>query len=315
MNSNLIVYVGAAEGYEALRGVTPDHVACKHVAAEPDLLAQSLTEANAILDASMKIRITDEIVRNASRLQVISCATTGSDHIDHTELNRRGIPVHTLREDAELLQSITPAAELSWALVLAAARRLAPALRHTAEGQWAREEFPGLMLNGRQLGLIGCGRIGRWMARYGNAFGMHVVGHDPYADPWPDNIERQTIERVFETSDVISVHVHLSDETRGLVSADLFGRVKSGAIFINTSRGAIADETALLNALQSGRLGAAGLDVLDGEPNTADHPLVAYARQHDNLLITPHCGGFSPDAVRRVCRRAAEKILPYLDPD
>ena len=313
MTKNLIVYVGAIEGYEALRDEASDRATTKHVAADADVLCDSLAFADALLDASMKVRITDDIVRNAPMLRVISCATTGSDHIERPELDRRRIPVHTLREDGELLQSITPAAELSWALILAAARRLAPALSHTSEGLWVREEFPGLMLNGRQLGLIGCGRIGRWMSRYGIAFGMHVVGHDPYADPWPEEIEKLSIEKVIESSDVISVHVHLSDETRGLISADLFQRFKPGAIFINTSRGGVADEAALLKALQSGRIGAAGLDVLDGEPEILDHPLVAYARENDNLLITPHCGGFSPDAVRRVCRRAAEKILPYLD--
>jgi phosphoglycerate dehydrogenase-like enzyme len=107
----------------------------------------------------------------------------------------------------------------------------------------------------------------------------------------------------------------LSDETRGLVSAELLATIKPGAILINTSRGAIVDEAALLEALQSGRLGAAGLDVLEGEPEVAGHALIAYAREHDNLLITPHCGGFSPDAVRLVCRRAAEKIAAHLGLD
>jgi phosphoglycerate dehydrogenase-like enzyme len=89
--------------------------------------------------------------------------------------------------------------------------------------------------------------------------------------------------------------------------------MKPGAIFLNTSRGAVADEAGLLEALVSGHLGGAGLDVLDGEPDIAEHPLRRYAETHDNLLITPHCGGFSPDAVRVVCRRAAEKIGEYLE--
>ena len=106
--------------------------------------------------------------------------------------------------------------------------------------------------------------------------------------------------------------MHLSDATRGLISADVFDRMKPGAIFINTSRGAVADEAALLKGLESGRLAAAGLDVLEGEPDIETHPLLKYARAHDNLLITPHCGGYSPDAVRLVCRRAAEKVVERL---
>ena len=178
-----------------------------------------------------------------------------------------------------------------------------------------REDFPGLMLNGRRLGVIGCGRIGGWMARYARAFGMDVVGYDPFVESFPEGIERVSLEEVVSGSDAITVHVHLSAQTRGVVSADLFRRMKPGAIFLNTSRGAIADEAALLQALQSGHLSAAGVDVLDGEPEIENHPLRRYAQSHANLLITPHCGGFSPDAVRVVCRRAAEKIRDHLRGD
>jgi D-3-phosphoglycerate dehydrogenase len=143
---------------------------------------------------------------------------------------------------------------------------------------------------------------------------MRAVGFDPHVDPWPPEIERaDELKAMVAVVDFLSVHVHLSDATRGLISAAVFAALKPGAVFLNTSRGAIADEAALLAGLESGRIGAAGLDVLEGEPDIAHHPLVAYARRHDNLLITPHCGGYSPDAVRIVCRRAAEKILERLD--
>jgi D-3-phosphoglycerate dehydrogenase len=252
------------------------------------------------------------MIKAAPNLQVISCATTGSDHISRDEVAARGINVHTLREDGELLLGITPAAELSWALVLACARRLPAAAAHTRAGQWVREEFPGTMVNGRTLGLIGCGRLGQWMSRYGAAFGMRVLGHDPHLEIWPQGIEQVTLAELVAQSDVISVHVHLSAETTGLLSADLLANIKPGAIVVNTSRGAIIDEAALLAGLECGRIGAAGLDVLDGEPEIGQHPLVLYSRGHDNLIITPHIGGFSPDAVRVVCRRAAEKIMANL---
>jgi D-3-phosphoglycerate dehydrogenase len=169
-----------------------------------------------------------------------------------------------------------------------------------------------MMLNGRQLGIVGCGRIGGWVARYGRAFGMRVVGYDPLQESFPKEVARVSIETLISTSDFITIHVHLSDDTRGLISADLIRQFKPGAIFLNTSRGALVDEAALLEALESGRLAAAGVDVLDGEPDVTDHPLRVYAQRRDNLLITPHCAGFSPDAVRIVCRRAAEKIRDCL---
>mgnify|MGYP005624458603 FL=1 len=306
-----IIYVGAPEGFDALVE-TATGAKCLHIPAEAAALAQALTSAHGLLDASMKVRIDDAMVADATNLQVISCATTGSDHISRGEVDARGINVHTLREDGDLLLGITPAAELSWALVLACARRLPAAAAHTKAGNWVREDFPGTMLNGRTLGLIGCGRLGQWMARYGAAFGMRVLGHDPYMDPWPEGIAQTHLPDLMAQADVVSVHVHLSEETRGLLSADLLAGIKPGAIVVNTSRGAIVDETALLVGLESGRIGAAGVDVLDGEPDIDQHPLIVYSRSHDNMIVTPHIGGFSPDAVRVVCRRAAEKIMAKL---
>jgi D-3-phosphoglycerate dehydrogenase len=284
----------------------------EHIGAEEALVASALKRADGLIDASMRVKITGEMLRRAPNLRIISCATTGSDHIAKDEAASRGIEIRTLREDPELLRDLTPAAELSWALVLACARRLVPAVVHVRQGKWQREEFPGMMLRGRTLGLVGCGRIGQWMARYASAFGMRVIGCDPNLDPWPSTIERATLLEVAEQADVLSVHVHLSDATRGLISAEVFDRMKPGAIFINTSRGAVADEAALLKGLESGRLAAAGLDVLEGEPDIETHPLFKYTQAHDNLLITPHCGGYSPDAVRLVCRRAAEKVAERL---
>lgn len=311
MTERIIVYVGADAGYAGAQEVADGRAVVTHVPAEPAALAAALVDADALLDASMKVRITDVMVAAAPCLSIVSCATTGADHIERQALTDRGAEVRTLREDPELLRNLTPAAELSWALVLACARRLPAAAAHTRAGQWVREDFPGLMLNGRTLGLIGCGRIGQWMARYAAAFGMNVVGHDPHIAPWPAGIEQRSLAEVMAESDVVSVHVHLNDETRGLVSADLLAAAKPGLILVNTSRGAVVDEDALLAGLETGRIGAAGLDVLEGEPDIAAHPLIRYSQTHDNLIVTPHCGGFSPDAVRLVCRRAAEKILEH----
>ncbi|MBM3503027.1 MAG: hydroxyacid dehydrogenase [Alphaproteobacteria bacterium] len=307
-----VAYIGATAGFVAVKDVLNVRAKIKHVPATEIAVANALTTANALIDASMKVRLTAEVLTRAKQLRIISTATTGSDHIDHSAAASNGIVVLTLREDRPLLNNLTPAAELSWALVLACARRLVPAIAHVRSGSWVREDFPGLMLNGRVLGLIGCGRIGQWMARYGRAFGMTVLGTDPYIEPWPADVERGTLEEVLARSDVVSIHVHLSESTRGLLGASQFAAMKPTAILINTSRGAVVDELALLDALKTGKLAAAAVDVLDGEPDIADHPLVNYARHHDNLLITPHCGGFSPDAVARVCARAAEKVAHHL---
>jgi len=307
-----IAYLGAEAGYKALVETLGSAADAVHVEANPDALSQALESASGLLDASMAVPISDAMIDAAPHLKVISCATTGSDHIVRGSAQAKGIAIHTLREDADLLANLTPAAELSWALLMAVARNLPAAVAHTRAGDWRREEFPGTMIQGRTLGLVGVGRIGGWMARYAQAFGMSVLGYDPYQDPLPDGVETAALEDLFGRSDFVSIHVHLSDETRGLVSSTLLETAKPGQVLINTSRGAIVDEAALLKGLKSGRIGGAGLDVLDGEPDTANHPLIAYSQSNDNVLITPHCGGFSPDAVRLVCARAGQKIMGNL---
>ena len=307
-----IAYLGADAGYQALVETLGGAADAVHVEANPNALSQALETASGLLDASMAVPISDAMIDAAPNLKIISCATTGSDHIARESAQANGIAIHTLREDADLLANLTPAAELSWALLMAVARSLPAAVAHTRAGLWRREDFPGTMVQGRTLGLVGVGRIGGWMARYAQAFGMSVLGYDPYQDTLSDGVKPATLEDLFGASDFVSVHVHLSDETRGLVNRALLESAKPGQILINTSRGAIVDEAALLDGLKSGRLGGAGLDVLDGEPDTVNHPLVVYSQSHENVLITPHCGGFSPDAVRLVCARAGQKIMGNL---
>ncbi len=303
-----VIYSGGEHGFLAASEVLKGVAEVIKVDAEPTAIINKLKDADAFLDASMKVKITSEIFETCNKLKIISCATTGSDHINKKSADQHKIEIRTLREDPELLLNITPAAELSWALLMACTRKLNAAFKHVTDGKWSREEFPSVMLKGRRLGLIGCGRIGGWMARYAQAFGMEVIGYDPYLKSFPLNIKSVALQEIFDSSDFISIHVHLSDETSGLISEKLLNSCKKGVVIINTSRGQLIDESALLNGLMSGHIGAVGLDVLNGEPEINNHPLVDYARQNDNLLITPHCGGYSPDSLSLVCARAAEKI-------
>ena len=308
-----ILYLGAEVGAEAAAEAVSGEARVIRVPSEPGEVQSQIRTVDALLDASMKVPITDSLVASAANLKIISCATTGSDHIERAELDRRGIPVRTLMEDKQLLLNLTPAAELSWALLMACARMLPAAVDHVKAGGWDREQFPGTMLNGKRIGIIGCGRIGTWMSRYARAFGMDIVGYDPFISDFPPQIKSVTLEELVSTSDFITIHVPLTDDTAGLFSESCFARVKTGAILINTSRGAVIDEGALLKALEAKRLQAAGLDVLADEPEIEKSSLAQYAKTHDNLILTPHCGGFSHDAVKIVCRRAAEKIVEHLN--
>lgn len=310
---NHIIYLGPLEALGRVQEILEPHWPV--IAPEPtsEAVVPHLGSAVAVLDASMRVRFDRATLDRAPGLRVVSAATTGADHIDSGALAERSIPLFTLAGETQLLHSLTPAAEHSWLLLMACARRLRGAIQHTLEGKWKREEFPGVMLRGKTLGLIGCGRIGSWMARYARAFEMEVVGYDPFISRWPAEIRGgRTLDELLSTADFISIHVPLNDQTRGLIGARELARAKFGAVLINTSRGGVTDEAAVLEALKTGRLGGAGLDVLDGEPAIEHHPLIDYARTHDNVVITPHIGGFCPDAVKIVVAHAARKIARLL---
>jgi phosphoglycerate dehydrogenase-like enzyme len=309
----ILAYLGPADHVSAIADVTGNAFDIRCIHPDPAALADILHSAIALLDASMRVRVTREMIEAAPELRIVAAATTGADHIDSRALHERGIPLVTLRGHHELLNRLTPAAEHSWLLLMACARRLAPAHRAVLAGKWERSEFPGIMLRGKTLGIVGLGRIGRWMARYAQAFDMKCQATDPYATDWPAAVERMDLDELLATSDFVTVHVHLTDETRGLLDARRIRLMKPGAILVNTSRGDIIDERALLDALKAGQIGAAGLDVLTGEPEVVGHPLRVYALDHDNIIITPHIGGFSPDAVRTVVQFSAEQIVRYLD--
>jgi phosphoglycerate dehydrogenase-like enzyme len=177
--------------------------------------------------------------------------------------------------------------ELTWGLVIATVRRLAQEDRRMREGLW--QSSVGVILFGRTLGLLGLGRIGRRMAEYGRVFGMDVIAwsQNLTADAAAEvGVRRVEKDELFAQSDILSIHVRLSERTRGLVTARELGLMKPTAYLVNTSRGPIVDEAALIAALTERRIAGAGLDVFGSEPPAADHPL----RKLDNVTLTPHLG-------------------------
>jgi D-3-phosphoglycerate dehydrogenase len=284
-----------------------------HVAPSSDLLAERIGEFDAYC-ASLHVRMTRSILERAARLRVIATASTGTDHIDVESARERGIAILSLKEDREFLDSITATAEMAWGLLLATVRRLPWAFAATLEGRWARDEFRGRQLSGKTLGILGYGRLGRMVASYGQAFRMRVLACDTQPVEPAAGVEMVEFDRLLADSDVLSIHVHLSDGNRHLIGAEAFARLKPGAILLNTSRGGIVDETALLESLRSGRLGGAGLDVIDGEwrDDLDRNPLIEYARGHQNLVISPHIGGVAVEAQKAAIERSAAKLKDYL---
>jgi len=284
----------------------------RYVSATPEALQAAMPDADAYY-ASLRVQLTGELMRLALRLRVIATPSTGLDHIDLETARERNIAVLSLKDDRELLDRITSTAELAWALLLACVRRLPEAIDASRRGEWARDRLRGHQLAGKTLGILGMGRLGTIMAEYGQAFRMRVIGCD-IRPVQIAGVEQVSFDRLICESDVVSIHIHLNDRTRGLIGREQLASMKAGAVLINTSRGGIIDESALVDALYTGALAAAGLDVINGEwrDDLDRHPLVCYAREHGNLVITPHVGGVTYEAQELAYAAAARKLIEYL---
>ncbi|HEY9737190.1 MAG TPA: D-glycerate dehydrogenase [Trichocoleus sp.] len=258
--------------------------------------------------------LTDQVdaalIAASPNLKVISQMAVGYDNIDVAAATRRGIPVgHT----PGVLTEAT--ADLTWALLMAAARRVVEGDRFTRSGQWITWE-PDLLLGpdvaGATLGVIGLGRIGQAVARRATGFDMRVL----YSAPRPvsEDVEQRcraeyvAFDRLLAGADFVTVHVPLTETTRSLLGAKQFKRMKPGAILINTARGAVVDQVALHEALTTGHLAGAALDVTDPEPTPLSEPLLNLP----NVIVTPHIGSASLQARRKMAQMAVANLLAGL---
>jgi D-3-phosphoglycerate dehydrogenase len=262
-------------------------------AGDPERLATELPRAHALLVRS-DTRVTKERIHAAPHLMVIGRAGTGVDNIDVDAATRRGIAVLTAPG-----ANTVSTAEHTVALLLALLRRIPRAAASMGDGRWDRKRFAGTELFGKRLGIVGLGRIGIRVARVAKAFGMKVVAYDPYLPvDRADEIgtELLPLEDVLATADVVTLHLPLTEETRHLMNRERLATMKPGSVLVNAARGGLIDDEALLEAVESGPLAAAALDVFDPEPLSADSPL----RRSDRLLLTPHLAASTSEAQDRV---------------
>ncbi len=238
-------------------------------------------------------RMDKELFAAAPRLRVLVSATTGLDHIDLEAAADCGVEVLSMKGETEFLEGLSATAELTWGLLLAVSRHIPQAADSVKEGIWDRDAFKGHELRGKRLGILGMGRLGRMVAEYGRVFGMVVAAYDPYASDWPTGVElHSAAEDLMEDAQVLSIHVPLNDETRGLMDKDMLSRLPEGAVLINTSRGAVVAEE------------------FCGGPSQA---LLAYARDHGNLIITPHMGGATVESMEKAEVFIAHKLVRFLE--
>lgn len=272
---------------------------------EPDDLEAHLADADGIIIRS-GTKLTAEVLEAADRLKVIVRAGVGVDNVDIPAASRRGVIVCNTPGGNTL-----STAEHTCALLLALSRNVYPACRSLKDGQWDRKRFMGTQLAGKTIGVIGLGRIGLEVARRAAAFQMTVVGFDPYVTA--ERAKRHAItlvndlDALYAQADYITVHVPVTDETRGMLGAQQFAKMKDGVKVINCARGEIVDEAALAEAVRSGKVAGAALDVYPAEPPT-NRELI----EMDQVLCTPHLGASTEEAQLNVALEAAEIITDAL---
>ena len=250
--------------------------------------------------------INTELLANASQLELIITATSGFDHIDlqATSAHSPNLKVmHTPEANA------ASACELTWALVLACARRLPQSHQALKAGDWTRETLVGQELHGRTYGVVGLGRIGSRVARIASAFGMQVVAFDPYIEKFPQEVSSVAFEELLRIADVISFHVPATDETRHMLNQNGFAALSRQAIVVNTSRGSVIRERDLLQALNAGKVFACGLDVFEREPLPRDSALLTFP----NVVLTPHLGATTGAAFAAASHEAVDKLQRYVE--
>lgn len=289
---------------EALAYLQSDKNLEVSTSASPIPTAEELRRVQGLVIRS-RTKINAALLNQAPRLEVIVTATSGFDHIDlKLTAARKIVVMHTPDANA------ASAAELTWALVLACARRIPEAHRGIKSGDWNRDSLVGTQLSGKTYGIIGLGRIGMRVAKIARAFDMQVIAYDPYQEDTQfaaAHAQRMSYEELFKLSDVVSFHVPATNETQFMLNEANIEFLNRGVILINASRGSVIAEKALILALERGWLTALGLDVFEREPLPRHSPLMNYP----NVVLTPHLGATTGGAFAQASHEAAEKMRVF----
>ena len=292
----------AETGLDNLRAAAQVDV---HIGLKEDELVALIGDYDAVMVRSAT-KITRRVLEAASHLQIVGRAGVGVDNIDVGAATERGVIV--VNSPAGNTVAV---AELTLGMMISLVRKLIPAHNSVVAGQWKRAKFLGTELYGKTLGIVGVGKIGVEVARRATAFGMNIVGYDPFLSSNRAaqlGIEPLSLEEVWKRADFITLHTPLTPETRHMVGPKVLAMMKPQAIVLNCARGGIIDETALYNALKNGEIGGAGLDVYEVEPPT-NSPLL----ELENVLLTPHLGASTQEAQVEVALDVARQIVEVLN--
>ena len=267
-------------------------------------LAEIIPEYDGLLIRS-EVKVTNDILGSGKNLKLVVRAGTGVDNIDTLSATQKGVVVMNVPGGNTI-----SAAEHTIAMLLALSRNIPPAYISMKAGEWKKEKFVGTELQGKVLGLIGLGRIGKEVARRAQAFEMKVLAYDPFISEEHArslNVEICSLEDIYKGSDYISVHAPLNDSTRHLINCETISKMKTGVRLINCARGGIIDEKALVDTIKSKKVSGAAIDVFEKEPLPKDSPLL----ELENVVLTPHLGASTEEAQIKVARESSEMIIDF----
>jgi D-3-phosphoglycerate dehydrogenase len=258
-------------------------------------------------------KLTTDLILQSTQCKYIICPVTGLDHIDLEACKQKGIKVISLKGEVEFLTNIRATAEHTLGLTLALLRHIPQAYNSVKSNNWNRELFKGSEIFGKKVGILGVGRLGSITAGYFKAIGAEVFGFD--IRPFDESICKSviSIENLFSTCDIISIHVNLNSSTQNLIGYNILKLMPKGSFLINTSRGAIVKSEDLIKALEDEILAGAACDVIETEFDHKNDSLVKYAAQNEKLILTPHIGGNTFESFRKtelfMCKKLANQII------
>lgn len=261
-----------------------------------------------------KVYIGREVIDAAKRLRVICTASTGTNHIDKTYAAERGLMILALTEEREVISRISSTAELAFALTMAGLRHVVRSHNAVLTGEWDYTRYIGRQMNCLTIGVIGYGRLGSMYARYCQAFDSQILVYDPYKTIDCDGLQQvDELSVILRESDVVAIHVHVTDETLGMMNAACFAQMKKDVLLVNTSRGDIVNELDLVSFLRANPQARVATDVLADEiRHRLSSPLLQYAHESQQVIITPHIGGMSREAQEIAFGHAALRLKNFL---
>ena len=260
--------------------------------------------------------INEELLKLSKSLKIIATPSTGTNHIDIESAEKLEISIFSLK-GSKTVDQIKASSEYTFALLLSTVRKIPLAYSQVTSGHWREVEdrLRSRELSELTLGIIGCGRIGGNLVRYSAPFGMRVNIYDPYIKKnFEDRVHVcSSLNELLKGSDIVAICVHLNSETKGMIGDNEINQLKDGSFLINTSRGEVIEENALINGLKNGKIKAAGVDVVCEEHllHKKENALINYSKNHNNLIVTPHIAGLTIDSERKAQEAAYNACLDY----